>query len=145
MEGSSLSAAKIDAWIALVRAQKRLLSKIETALKSEGMPPLTWYDVLLELHRAEPKGLRPMDLEGRLLLPQYGISRLLDRMAKSGLLERRKAPDDGRGQVIRITQAGSTLRAQMWPVYAAALGEALASKLSEDEAETLRHLLWRLN
>ena len=45
-----------------------------------GHPPLAWYDALLEIEKAGPDGLRPFELRKLLLLPQYGTSRLLDRM-----------------------------------------------------------------
>lgn len=126
-----------------MRAQKGLLSVIEAALKDAGLPPLTWYDVLLELRNADGDGLRPMELEKRLLLPQYGMSRLLDRMQKAGLIERRKAPDDGRGRIVGITGAGRSVQADMWPVYATALSEAFASKITVREAAHLHELLAR--
>ena len=134
---------KMAAWVALMRSQETLLRAIETALKAADMPPLTWYDVLLELDRSGDDGLRPMELEKRLLLPQYGMSRLLDRMGKAGLVERIKAPDDGRGQIIKITAGGRARRQEMWPIYASVLDSAFAGKLTDQEAETLRNLLFR--
>ncbi len=65
---------------------------MEGALKAEGLPPLEWYDVLLELERGGP--MRPRDLQAHLLLAQYNLSRLLDRIEAAGLVERRPCPDD---------------------------------------------------
>ncbi len=144
MEPPHISPKKIDAWIALVRAQQGLLKSIETALKNAGLPQLSWYDVLLELSRPGVDGLRPMELEKRLLLPQYGMSRLLDRLEKAGLIARIKAPEDGRGQIIRITDTGRDMQAKMWPVYATALNVAFAQKLSVKEADQLRAVLCKL-
>src|SRR5258707_11692415 len=65
----------VDAWIALNRAQRHVFAAIEAELKSAGLPPLAWYDVLLELWR-EPGGrLPPGDLRQKKLFPPYGISR----------------------------------------------------------------------
>ena len=50
-------------WTGLARAQSRIQTEIETALKTAGLPPLAWYDVLLELERHDEHGLRPMELE----------------------------------------------------------------------------------
>ena len=68
------------AWIAIMRTSRRLLEAVEAALKSAGHPPLAWYDALLEIDKAGNDGVRPFELKARLLLPQYGTSRLLDRM-----------------------------------------------------------------
>src|SRR3712207_969513 len=86
-----------------LRAHNASLGTVEKALKAEGLPPLEWYGVLLELERAGP--LRPRDLQGRLLLAQYNLSRLLDRMAAAGTVEKQACAEDGRGQLVAITEA----------------------------------------
>jgi len=136
------SDAVVQAWIRLVRAHNRALGKIEEALKAASLPPLEWYDVLLELERAGP--LRPRDLQGRLLLAQYNLSRLLDRMVVARLVERTPCPDDARGHLVGLTPAGRARRSEMWPVYAAAIAGAVGARLSDDEAAVLADLLGRL-
>jgi DNA-binding MarR family transcriptional regulator len=134
-----------DAWIALVRAQQKVLGAVEADLKAAGFPPLAWYDILLELRRAQPEGLRPMDFEPRLLLAQHNVSRLLDRLEKAGLIRREAHERDGRGQQIHITDAGLDLQKRMWPVYGAAIERHVGSKLAgDDEAEDLAGLLRKL-
>ncbi|MFO1037087.1 MAG: MarR family winged helix-turn-helix transcriptional regulator [Geminicoccaceae bacterium] len=131
------------AWTRLQRAAQATLSGVEQALKAGGFPPLGWYDVLLELERAEP-GLRPKEIEQRLLLEQYNLSRLLQRLDKAGLVTISRCPEDGRGQIVAITDAGRDLRRRMWPVYAAAIQQAVGSKLHGGEAKALADLLGRL-
>ena len=65
---------EIVAWARLLKASAKLLDAVERDLKQAGLPPLAWYDALLELHRARPDGLRPGDLEKEMLLPQYNVS-----------------------------------------------------------------------
>ena len=134
----------IRAWVRLMRAQSTALSQIEAALKTAKLPPLSWYDALLELERAGAAGLRPFELEKDLLLPQYALSRLLDRIEASGYVKRQPCAADGRGQVVIITKAGKNLRRRMWPVYAQALDRAIGAKLSATEAVTLTKLLGKL-
>ncbi len=143
MDAPHIPDKKISAWIELLRSQKTLLNTIEKALKEAGYPPLTWYDVLLELRKAEEAGLRPMELETRILLPQYGLSRLLNRMQRAGLIVRSKDPEDGRGQIIEITDLGRRVQADMWPVYATALKQAFGDKLTTNEATELHDMLAR--
>lgn len=133
-----------QSWARLTRVQHKILTSIETALKKVGLPPLSWYDVLLELNRMPDTGLRPMELEARLLLPQYGLSRLLDKMETAGLIERRPYEGDGRGQIVKITNAGQKMRSQMWPVYATSISETVDRKLSAEDAEHLYRLLGKL-
>jgi DNA-binding MarR family transcriptional regulator len=108
------------------------------------MPPLGWYDALLELERVGDCGLRPFELEQQLLLPQYGLSRLLQRLEVAGYVRRWRCEEDGRGQVVSITDQGREIRKSMWPVYAAALQDMLGEKLDDQQAEQLAVLLGRL-
>lgn len=133
-----------DAWINLLHAQQSCLETVEQAFKSNGFPPLSWYDVLWELERGEADGMRPYELGERILMPQYGLSRLLTRLEKAGYLKRRRSEEDGRGQVMVITRQGLALRKSMWPVYADALNRALTARISETEAKRLSNLLRKL-
>lgn len=121
-----------------------LLDNIESALKDAGLPRLSWYDALLEIDKADAEGIRPFELKERLLLPQYGMSRLLDRMEKAGFIDRQDVEDDGRGQVVRLTQKGRNIRQAMWPVYAKALTQSVEQRVSEQEATELARLLKKL-
>ncbi len=139
-----LSDETIAAWTGLLSTSRLLLECVEDALKSAGFPPLSWYDALLEIEAAGPEGLRPFELAGKMLLPQYGTSRLLDRIVKAGLVERVACTEDRRGQVLRLTDAGRRMRRQMWPVYAGALGKLIEDRLDAEEARHLAASLRRL-
>ena len=132
------------AWTRLARAHQAALTRVEGALKAADLPPLAWYDILSDLERAGECGLRPFELERRIGLPQYGLSRLLARIEEAGLIDRRSCPGDGRGLLIAITEPGRATRARMAPVYGAALEEAVGCKLSSEEARGLADLLERL-
>jgi len=134
----------VRAWTRLMRAQQAALGEIQLALKAADMPPLAWYDVMLELERAGDQGLRPFELEKTMLLPQYGLSRLLDRIEAAGYVQRRPSDADGRGQLVTLTPAGRDLRQKMWPVYSAAIDSTIGDRLSEDQAKTLGKLLGKL-
>lgn len=131
-------------WTGLVRAATRIQAEVEAALRAESLPPLGWYDALWEIEKAGPEGVRPFALQDRLLLPQYGLSRLIDRMAASGYVEKRACGEDRRGLVLRLTPAGAAIRARMWPVYRRALHAAIGARLKDGEAAALAPRLARL-
>ncbi|MGE0566020.1 MAG: MarR family winged helix-turn-helix transcriptional regulator [Pseudolabrys sp.] len=141
---ATLSDHHTDAWVRLVRASDRLVQHVEAALKAAGLPALAWYDVLLELRRAEPNGARPFQLQQEMLLQQYNMSRLIDRVVAAGLARRLDCDEDGRGQVIRITAEGLKLLKAMWPVYRGVLEQELAARLGDSEAKSLAELLAKL-
>ncbi|MCF3641637.1 MarR family winged helix-turn-helix transcriptional regulator [Rhizobium sp. TRM95111] len=135
------SPAVTRAWIRLMRAQQTILAAIEQNLKVAELPPLGWYDVLLELSRAKDGRLRPYEIEQRTLLAQHNLSRLLDRMDKAGLVQREVFTEDGRGRWVIITDAGRAMQARMWSVYAPALQRHLGDKLDDAQADQLAELL----
>lgn len=124
-----------------MRTQQFVLAAIEQDLKAAELPPLGWYDVLLELSRAADGRLRPFEIEERTLLAQHNLSRLLDRMDKAGLVQREVFAEDGRGRWVIITEAGRAMQARMWSVYAGALQLHLGDKLNEAQADRLAELL----
>ena len=135
------SKAAVKAWARLVRAHQAVLGAVEADLKTAGLPPLAWYDVLLELERAAGGRLTPGALQDAVLIAQYNLSRLVDRLAAEGLVRRVPYPGDRRRQWIEITKAGRGLRARMWPVYAASLERHLGARLTTRQAGDLAELL----
>jgi DNA-binding MarR family transcriptional regulator len=134
----------LAAWTRLMRVQHKLLAGIEAELKSAGLPPLSWYDALLELSRAPGGRMRPVELERAMLLAQYSTSRLLERLVRAGLLAREPCQIDRRGQFVRITADGEALRERMWNVYAAALERHVGARLPADDARSLCRILGKL-
>src|SRR3979411_1901398 len=98
------SDAAVKAWVGLMRAREAVLGAIERYLKAADCLALAWYDVLLELVHAPHGRLRPFEIEKETLLAQYNLSRLLDRLAREGLVAREPRDDDGRGPRARRTQ-----------------------------------------
>ncbi len=130
-----------DIWISLSRGYQRILCAIEKSLKDASLPPLAWYDVLLELDRVGKAGLRPFELQEKLLLPQYSLSRLLGKIQQAGYLEQLPCDEDGRGQRVVITRPGKIKRQAMWQVYGPALEQEIAERLSKKDSKELSKLL----
>jgi DNA-binding MarR family transcriptional regulator len=131
------------AWIRLVRARHAVVSRLEADGKAAGALPIEWYDVLWDLERHDG-GVRPFELEERLLFAQYNLSRLVDRLVDAGLVRREVCPTDKRGQMLFITEAGRKARKATWPHYARGINKHLGDKLTEAEAEKLAALLGKL-
>ena len=134
----------VAVWIELIRASGHALSQVETALSDAGLPALIWYDALLEIEKAGKGGLRPYTLKKRLLLPQYGTSRLLGRIEQAGYIRRVACDGDGRGHVVQITDTGIAVRKRMWPIYQQSVVDIFEGQISVDEADMLIALLGRI-
>jgi len=135
----------VTTWIELARAYGRAMATIEQALTDHHLPPLSWYDLLLELERAGEAGLRQFELEDALLLRQYSVSRLAERLENEGYLWRKRSAEDGRGKYLIITDKGKHLRQRMWQGYGAKIEEAVGKKLSPGQCHTLSALLSELS
>ena len=126
----------LGAWRALLNAHARITGLVEAALADAGLPPLAWYDVLWPLYHAPDRRLRMGALSAEVTLSRTGLTRLVDRIERDGLLRREPAPEDRRGSYVVLTDAGKRMLRRMWPVYERALDEAFAARLRNPRALT---------
>lgn len=131
-------------WFNLQRIQRSMGPRIARALKAQGIDDPVWYEILIEIERAGPDGLQMLELERRLYMPQYALSRHAARLETAGFVRREKLAGAGRGQKLFLTAQGQGLHQQIWPGYMAAIQEQLAHRLSVAEAYDLTRLLIRL-
>ena len=80
----------------------------------------------------------------RASLRAVNLSRLAQRLAEAGLIEKKVCEVDARGQTLKISEAGRQLRNRMWKTYSQAIEDAVGAKLSPAEAASLAELLRKL-
>jgi DNA-binding MarR family transcriptional regulator len=127
-----------EAWEAMFRAQATLAREFEYA-GDWGNLPAREYGVLYALAR-QRSGLRITDLIDDALLSQAGVSRLVARLEKRGLVERRDDPDDARACRILLTAEGREMQRHLGRMHARHVTEAMTRALSTQQLETLRDL-----
>jgi DNA-binding MarR family transcriptional regulator len=130
-------------WRAFLNAHAVLIQRIEADLKARGLPPLSWYDVLWPLYRAEDQRLRMNELAQEVVLSRTGLVRLVDRIEAARLLRREPVPEDGRGSYAAITKEGAATLRRMWPVYRRHIQRDFLDPLGPD-APLLRTALERV-
>lgn len=127
-----------ETWEALFRAQVAVMRRLQAGPAFKSLA-LNEYDVLFTLSGCPSGWLRQNELNDHVLLSQSSLSRLVERLEKRGLVERRPAPDDGRGVLIRLTDAGRELQKTIGREHvrdiAALVGPALTA---EEQRELLR-------
>lgn len=133
-----------DAWVGMIRSCQISVDAVESALKDAGMPPLGWYDVLLEINRAPDKRLRLQDIGERILLAKNNTTRLVDKLENEKLVIRKKCKSDGRGVYAYITPKGEALLKDMWPVYKKAVHDRFADHLSHQDLQALASIYKKL-
>jgi DNA-binding MarR family transcriptional regulator len=127
-----------EAWEAMFRAQATLAREFEQAGDWGDFPPRE-YGVLYAL-AGEKDGLRITDLIDDVLLTQAGVSRLVARLQKRGLVERLDDPDDGRACRIVLTEEGRAMQRRLGRMHARHVADVMTRALDSDQLETLRTL-----
>jgi MarR family len=78
------------------------------------------------------------------LLSRSGLTRLVDRLAADGLVDREPCPDDARGTFTVITEAGLDRMREAAPTHLQGIEEHVTSKLTPAELDTFGKLLRKL-
>jgi DNA-binding MarR family transcriptional regulator len=132
-----LTPVELGAWRGLLRVHTALVKELDAELDSAHGLPLSSYDVLIYLRSAPRKRLRMAELADSVLLSRSGVTRLVDRLEREGLLVRDACADDGRGLFAVLTEKGEELLARARPTHLAGVRERFLRHFSEDELQTL--------
>jgi len=144
MTKEHLSEQHLAAWRAFLKAHATIINLIERDLAEAERPPLSTYDVLIELYEASEHRLRMHELAERVVLSRSGLTRLVDRLEAEGLLIRDRCGTDRRGAYAVITEKGIEALQQTWPIYARGIAEYFAQWLTLEEAKLLELALSRI-
>ena len=134
----------LAAWRAFLEAHSAVVGRIDAELLADGLVPLPWYDVLFAISEAPGRRLRLRDLARRLVLSRSGATRLVDRLAAAGLVERERVEEDRRGAVAVLTPEGAGALRRAWPRYADGINRLFLAALTADEMATIRAALERM-
>ncbi len=137
-----LSARELAAWRGMLEAHARLVGDLDAELERDHGLPLSSYEVLMYLGDADNGRLRMSELADRLLLSRSGISRLVDRLQRQGLVERHRCPDDGRGFEAALTTSGRAKLGAARPDHLAGVRRHFLARLEPAELDSLAGL-WR--
>lgn len=133
----------VTAWESLFRAQVTVMRALAAEFPSE-IISLNEYDVLFNIIRSPERRLRLKDLNRHVLITQPSISRLVDRLAARGLLEKTDDPSDGRGTLVSVTGEGFDLFRRVAITHMGAIERHMGSALDREELLELTALCDRL-
>ncbi len=127
-----------------LRAHAQVIRSLEAELVAEHDLPLPSYDVLVQLSESPDRRLRMTELADRVLLSRSGLTRLVDRLAREGLVERQSCPSDARGTLAVLTANGLQRLHSAWPTHLRGVAEHVTGKLTAEEVEQLTTLLAKI-
>jgi DNA-binding MarR family transcriptional regulator len=128
---------QVAAWQQLLICQSRIVRLVEREFESHGLVSFRFYDVLLQLRHSPKREKRFREINGEVALSRSALSRCLDRMATSGLVEKLDCPEDPRGLIVRMTPKGEQELKRAWPVYRRLIETCFGRHFSPDELEFL--------
>jgi DNA-binding MarR family transcriptional regulator len=140
----AISSEELEVWRMLQRAQVRITRALEADLLVEHDLPLASYDVLLQLSESPGRRLRMNDLADRVLLSRSGLTRLIDRLQRDGLVEREACTSDARGLFAVLTDGGAARLAEAAPTYLRGIRAQFLDVLDGDELRQCAAMLNKL-
>jgi DNA-binding MarR family transcriptional regulator len=131
-----------DAWEALLSAHAALMKQFAAEdIWTEAS--MREYDVLYTLSKC-PEPINMRELNRHVLLSQPALSRLVDRLAERGLVERCSDPADGRGVRLSLTEAGQAMQRQIGRQHARGVARAMTAGLDPAELKQLETICLKL-
>jgi DNA-binding MarR family transcriptional regulator len=140
-EPDAFSPGEFDAWRGLIRLREAVMREIDRRLRDEGLVSLADYGVLITLVTAPDMRLRMSDLGTQRMLTPSGITRVVVRLEKQGLVRREPDPADGRAAFAALTRPGLEALRRAQVVHHATVRELYLGRLTQRELDRLARLL----
>lgn len=136
-----LDAREMKAWHAFIHAHSRVVRLLEAELEAEQGLTLPAYEVLAHLSEAPDRRLRMSDLASYAVLTPSGLTRLVDKLARDGLVERLRCDSDARVVYASITEAGRERLSCAYPTHLRGVRQHLVDRLDAEQLEAIADAL----
>jgi DNA-binding MarR family transcriptional regulator len=139
-----LDQEELAAWRGMLRAHAELVRTLDAELTREHDMPLSSYEVLLFLNDSDEGRMRMSELADSVLLSRSGLTRLVDRLERQGLLKRERCTSDARGLFAEITDEGRRVFDEARKTHLDGVRRLFLERFSRDELRTLGALWQKL-
>ena len=134
-----LSPNEMRAWRNFIETVNTMTPALESDLAQYGLT-MGDYEVLVRLSEADDHRLRMCDLATVLQLSPSGLTRRLDGLVSSGLVERVASPADRRVMFAALTAAGRAKLAEAAPDHVASVRKRFFKGLTRDQIHELGNI-----
>jgi DNA-binding MarR family transcriptional regulator len=121
-----------------------VIDVLEVELERDAGFPLPWYDVLVQLED-EPDGSRMNELAERILYSKSGLTRVVDRMEKAGLVRRIRPENDRRSIFVSLTDEGRETMERARRFHRHGIEQHFAGHLSGADVKALTRALEKVS
>lgn len=138
-----LSDDEQQTWQAYIRIRLRMDAAIAAGLARDGLS-LADYDLLVPLSAAPAGRMRAKDLATEVRWEKSRLSKHLARMDARGLVVRKPSPEDARGVLVELTDAGRAALERAAPHHVELVRTLFIDPMTEEQARALRELAERV-
>jgi DNA-binding MarR family transcriptional regulator len=135
-----LDQEELGAWRGMLRAHSELTRTLDAELAREHDLPLSSYEVLLYLNDSDDGRMRMSELADSVLLSRSGLTRLVDRLERQGLLRRQRCTSDARGLFAEITDEGRSVFGEARKTHLDGVRRLFLDHFSRDELRAIASL-----
>lgn len=139
-----LNDQELRAWRGLLRAHASLAKRLDAELEERHGLPMSSYEVLHFLAGSERGRMRMCDLAEQAQMSRSGLTRLVDRLEREGLLERCSCEHDARGAYACLTAVGQERLCEARSTHRSVVREHFLSRFSAQELSSLAELWERI-
>lgn len=139
-----LTETELGAWRGLLRTSACVCKQLDAELEAAHGMPLVTYEVLAYVSEADGERMRMCDLAASASLSRSGLTRLIDRLERDGLIERQRCANDARGAWAQLTDAGRERLAAAQAAHLEGLRRLFLSNLTPAEQAMLAQLPGRV-
>jgi len=139
--GEHMKDERFLAWYGLLQVEARSTELIGSEIERETGLPMTWFELLANLHWPEGQRRRMSELADDVLLSRGGITRLIARMEEAGYVRREIPPEDRRAVYAVLTDKGRDAVERAYPVLFDALARHFGDLLDADDVRRL-NMIW---
>jgi DNA-binding MarR family transcriptional regulator len=143
-EQEAFTEGELRAWRGLLRAHACLAKRLDAELEREHSLPMSSYEVLHRLDQEGAGRMRMCDLAEQAQLSRSGLTRLVDRLERDGLLERCSCEHDARGAYACLTELGRARLSQARTTHVTVVREHFFSRFSAPELGALADMWERI-
>ena len=144
LDKAGLDRAGHAVWRHYLRGHATVVRALEAELLAERQLSLAAYDVLAELAGAPERRMRMTELADAVLLSRSGVTRMVDRLERLGLVTRGRVAEDGRGIAATLTDEGQEQLSGASVTHLAAVQRHFVNQLDETDLRDLRRISRRL-
>lgn len=139
-----LTSTEMDTWMNLAQLLLLLPTALDQQLREDAGIPHAYYQILVALSAQPDRAMRMTQLARMTGTTTTRLSHAVTTLEQRGWVERHPCPDDKRGQIAQLTDAGMAVLRAAAPGHVAEVRRLIFDHLTDDDVTRLRDITAKL-